>query len=204
MHMKEPPSTEDLLRDVLASEDETYLEAERRLLEGTSAEALRTASEGYGDSIAELVPHVAAWHEEAPSQLSELDRYFEGLERWFRGKVVGTPPVHGVVEALSSRFGPRLAEVLALRLARMPSAPAWRTLTALGFLERHPSPTATDALIRFATTTTVPHFQETAARVLSKMPDPELARKLRDEQGRLAQAGRSLPGPLAGLAGIQA
>lgn len=202
--MTDSQSTEDLLASVLASEGEAYLRAERRLLEVASTDTLRTIAASHKDPLADLVANVAAWHDEAPSQVDEVDRYLGGAERWFHGKVRPTPPVHGVVEALSTRFGPRLADLLALRLVQMPNAANWRTLTALEFLKRHPSPAATDALIRFASTTAVPHLQNVAARVLSAIPDPAFAQKLEAERQRLAQAGRSLPGPLAGLRGVSA
>lgn len=202
--MTDPPSTEELLARILVSEDEAYPHAERRLLENTTADSLRTVAEGHDDPVAELVTHVAAWHEATPSVLDELDRYLDAAERWFRGKVTSTPPVHGIVQDLSARFGPSVADVLALRLNRMPNAPAWRTLTVLSFLERHPSRKATDAVIRFATSTKVPHLQQLAARALAASGDPTLARKLTAERQRLARTGRSLPGPLSSLTGVRA
>jgi hypothetical protein len=202
--MTNPPSAEDVLARILVSEDDAYLLAERRLLESIPAEVLRTVSEGHEDALAELVPTVAEWYQEAPSVVEELDRYLDDAERWFRNTVRLAPPVDGVVDVLSARFGPRIADLLALRLTRTPNAPPWRTLTVLGFLDRHPSRAATNALIRFATTTAVPHFQALAAHALSTSRDPALTRKLAAEQQRLARAGRTLPEPLSTLADIPA
>lgn len=190
-----------LVARALVSEDDAYLSAERELLEQASPADVESAVAGGDDEVvAPLLARVAAeWGETRRRGLEELDLYLDQLERGFRGKVTSSPPVHAVVDNLTTRFGARVADALALRLVKLPTAPAWRVRTALAYLERHPTPAATAALIRFAAASEVPEDQAFAARVLRATRDPALGEKLARERSRLAAAGRALPPALAAL-----
>ena len=190
-----------LVARALFSEDEAYLSAERALFEQASPDDVESAVAGVDDEVvAPLLAQVAAeWGETRGGGLEELDRYLDQIEHGFRGKVTSSPPVHAVVDNLTIRFGPRVADALALRLVKLPRAPAWRVRTALAYLERHPTPAATAALIRFAAASQTPEDQAFAARVLGASRDPELREKLARERSRLAAAGRALPPALAAL-----
>jgi hypothetical protein len=111
------------------------------------------------------------------------------------------PPAHTVVESLTndSGLGPAAAGVLVLRLAKQPAAAPWRTAVALGFLQRHPTPSATAAVLRFATETSVPWQRELALDLTRSFRDPALAQKVAVERARHRAAGRTLPPEVAAL-----
>lgn len=196
----EQSDVEDLFARALVTEDEAYLGAEGRLLERADADALRE-NLGHADPVGRLLASVLLeWSEAGGEQLERAVAYLDLAERRFASTVAGTPPIRGVVENLSATFGGRAAELLALRLVKA-SAPAhWRAMATLGYLERHPTPAVTDAVVRFAARTTVPTQQTAAVNLLSRLGDPALAAKVGAERERLARAGRALPTALAALA----
>lgn len=196
--MTSDPDDAVAFQAALDSEGDEYLEAEGTLRSSASARATLEPALYDQDPIARLMAQVLleASEAEAP-ELDAADRYLAVAERWFADTIVGTPPVRGVVDNLSAQFGGALAGYLALRLVKVPTAPTWRQQATLAYLERHPIPAATDALLRYATTTPVPELQTTAARVLRSARDPALPSKVAAEKERLARTGKVLPGPLA-------
>ena len=114
--------------------------------------------------------------------------------------MAGTPPVRAVVDSLTARYGAGLAGFLALRLVKLPRSPGWRARTALGYLERNPTPAVTEALLRFAAATSEPLLQASAVRAIRAARDSRLPEKLAAERDRLAAVGRPLPPSVAGLA----
>lgn len=193
---------EALLARAVDAENEGYLRAEAALRRTPQAAPALQAGLAHDDPIARLLAQVLLDAAESESDdLDTADRYLEVSARWFARTVAGSPPIRGVVDNLTARYGDRLAGYLAVRLAKVPAAPAWRAQVALAYLERHPTPTVTDALLRFASQTSEPALQEAAARVAAGAGDVALAAKVAAERDRLARAGRSLPGALAALVG---
>jgi hypothetical protein len=197
--MHEAQDLETLVERALASTDDAYLEAESLLFEAASRSSGQSPGGDAADPIAELMRRVATSPGPTPDEVRRASRYLDGAERRSARTIAGTPSVDGAVENLSRLAGPRLAEWFALRLVQVRDTPDWRVRTALGYIERHPTPTVTDAVIRFAGTTTVPSQQALAARVLRGIGDSQLQAKLTAEQTRLAALGRSLPPALTEL-----
>lgn len=204
--MSEPSDISDmsdmeaLFQRALVSEDEAYLNAEARLMESAREAPGSLGRLAPDDPVGRLLARVLESAEERAADVEEASRYLDEAERWFARTVVGVPRVDAVVENLTRQHGGRLAEVLALRLVRVPSAPEWRARTALAYIERHPTPTVTEAVVRFATTTQLPQHQAAVARTLAAIDDPAMGSKVAAERERLARSGRSLPPALASLA----
>jgi hypothetical protein len=196
-------STEDeaLFRAAVDSEGDDYLAAEQALLTSeSSVEAVRAAL-AEDDPIAQLLARVVLDAAEADTPLfAGAEAYVAMTEDWFTDTILGTPPLRGVVTMLGETFGAGLGDYLALRLVKLPEASPWRQRLALAYLERHPSPAASDALLRYAAaTTTAPELQVAAASVLRMSGDGQLAAKLASERDRLARDGRTLPDALTAL-----
>lgn len=191
---------EELFVRALDSEDDAYLRAEGRLRDAPGVADVSESNLSHDDPVGRLMAHVMLdWTESAGDEFGQVLRYLDRAERWFAGSVLGSPPVGALVENLGSVFGGRLAEFLALRLVKVPSTPVWRARVSLGYLAEHPTPAATDALIRYATATGLPLLQAAAARAIGATRDPVLARKLDAERERLARSGRTLPLALTAL-----
>jgi hypothetical protein len=187
----------EVFQAAVDAEGDEYLAAEAALLaSGPPREALE-----HDDPIARLLAGVLLEAAESDTQPFEAaEQYLASAERWFAGTILATPPVRGVVANLTAAFGGRLGEYLALRLVKVPAAPAWRQQTALAYLMRNPAPSATGAVLRYASApTTPPGLQSMAAQVLASSGDAQLAAKVSAERDRLARAGASLPDPLAAL-----
>jgi hypothetical protein len=195
-----PRDGHPLLRRALAAEDEAYLTAERALREAPERADVLGEALGDPDPVARLLAGVALeWGEAEDHPFGSALRRLDDLERRFARTAARTPPVQFVVDELSARYGGRLAELLALRLVKQPEQAPWRVMASLGYLERHPTPAVTEALIRFAARATSPKLQQAAARVLAGLGDPALPRKLAAERARLASQGIPIPAALAAL-----
>jgi hypothetical protein len=195
-------SAEWLFERALATEDEAYLRAETRLRGSAAADEVLEPNLGHEDPLGRLMARVLLeWAEAEDAGFDAALRYLNHVERSFGPTILGTPPVRGVVENLSATFGGRLAEFLALRLVKVPTAPAWRAQVTLAYLERHPTPAVTDALLRYASMTSAPALQAAVARAVTVAHDPALARKAQAEADRLARTGRTLPPAVAKLTG---
>jgi hypothetical protein len=198
-------TSDPLFQRALVTEDEAYLMTERALLEEPEhTEALRQGL-GHPDPVARLTANVMLEWAEAEGDpardhsFTAALRYLDYAERRFARTAAQTPPVQGVVEQLSARFGGQLAELLALRLVKQPRQASWRVLTTLGYLDRHKTPAVTEALIRFAAQTPSPQLQRMTVAVIAGLGDPELRRKLIAERERLAGQGAAMPPALAAL-----
>jgi hypothetical protein len=199
MNGSDASNTDPLFERALASEDEAYRLAEERLRDVADTAALQRQL-SHPDPVGRLMAAVLLESTEAAGDdFRKATEYLERAERRFSETVAGTPPVRGIVDNLSRTFEGRLANFLALRLVKESEPPPWRALVTLAYLERHPSPTANDAIIRFAARTEAPELQEVSAQVLAKSGDPDLAQKLAAERERLARAGGALPPALATL-----
>jgi hypothetical protein len=195
------PSDAEVFRAAVEGEGDEYLAAESALLASGSVDQILRPALQDEDPVARLVAQVVLDAAESETQpLEGAEQYLAAAERWFAPTILGTPPVRGVVSNLTATFGGRLGEYLAVRLVKVPSAPAWRQQVALGYLHDHPTPSATDALLRYASAaTTAPGLQAVAARVLAASGDDRLAAKVAAERDRLASAGLTLPEPVAAL-----
>ncbi|HYR12021.1 MAG TPA: hypothetical protein VEQ60_29825 [Longimicrobium sp.] len=202
MNGGEPGEAEAVFQRAVVSEDEAYLRAEERL-RGAGAEAAPTLREHLDDPdpMRRLTARVVLESiETAGSDFEQAGRYLAALARKFTNTVARTPPVHGVAETLTARFGGRLAEFLALRLVKESEPDDWRVRLTLQYLDRHKTPAANEALIRFAARTSQPVYQQAVAQVLAGSGDPALGQKLAAERQRLAVQGAALPASLAALA----
>lgn len=178
--------------------DTDYAEAESQLREAVRTEpgqrAAVTARLDDPDPMARLVAHVVLSDADLDeSQTAQVDAYLTRVERSFARTPARVPPVPAVVEELTARFGTQLGELLAVRLAKGAAAPPWRAAVSLAYLTRNPTPAATEALLRYASTTGEPRLQTAAAQAVAASRDRDLGRKLTAEQARLAASGRPLP-----------
>jgi hypothetical protein len=192
-----------LVRRALLTEDEAYLEAEQALWDHDDPAAITSALDGQDDPAAPLLAELVARRPARGASgagAAEVDRHLARLERYFEKKVPGSPPARATVDALSARFGAGASELLALRLLKRSGPPDWRTSVALGFLQRHPTPAAVAALLRFAAESPVAWQRDLAVAAIRAAADPALASKVAAERARLVAAGRRVPPELANLA----
>lgn len=203
MNGGEPGEAEAVFERAVVSEDEAYLRAEERLrVAATDAVPVLREHLDDPDPMRRLTARVLLESiETAGGDFDQAGRYLAALARRFANTAARTPPVHGVVETLTTRFGGRLAELLALRLTQESRPDDWRVRLTLEYLARHRTPAANDALIRFAARTTQPFYQQAAAQVLAASGDRALGQKLAAEHQRLARQGTALPASLVALAG---
>jgi len=185
------------------TDNEGYLEAEGQLIGLARSDATERAALAdrldAADPVTRLVATVLLHEAEADEpQVARVDDYLNRAERYFAARITRVPPIDGVVDTLTAQFGTGLGELLALRLLKVASPP-WRMQVALDYLTQNPTPAATEALLRFASTTTEPQFQAAAARAVLAARDRDLERKLAAERQRLAAAGQSLPPALTSL-----
>lgn len=187
---------EALFERAVASEDEAFLRAEEHLVRA-GAEAVPTLQQhlNHPDPIGRLTARVALEWAESGDDFDKARRYLSAVAKRFAPTAAAAPPIRGVVENLTARFGARLTQFLALHLAKESQPDDWHVLATLAYLDRHKNPAVTDALIRFATRTSQPLHQELAARVLREIGDPALGQKL-----AAASQRATLPPVLAALA----
>jgi hypothetical protein len=193
------PDFEAVFRRAMISEGDAYLMAESELRDSPESAPVLRAHLSDPDPIGRPAAGVVLeWSESAGDELTQAMQYLDDLQRRFAPTVLGAPPVTGVIQNLTTKFGGRLAELLALRLVQQPQ-PSWRVLTTLGYLDRHKNPATTEALIRFAAQTREPRLQQLVAQVVANLGDPALAQKLQAERDRLVAQGGALPPALASL-----
>jgi hypothetical protein len=187
----------DAFRRALATEDEAYLRWEERLVEAApDAEPPvdLVESSPMGPLLAELMQEAAR---NGGEEFEQATAYLDDLAARAARTAMLVPRADIVIEKLTARFGNRLTAFLGLRLVKDSALPDWRVMATLGYLDRHKTPAATEALIRFAARTSVPRQQAFAVTVLRGSGDPALAQKLAAERSRL---GRDLPAALTSLA----
>ena len=195
------PTDAELLEAAIDGFSDEYLAAEAALLSSGSADDVLRSALDRDDPIARLTAHVLLDAVAAGTQpLDGVEQYLAAAERWFAPTIVSTPPIRGIVSNLTATFGGTLGEYLALRLVKVPSAPAWRQQVALAYLQHHPTPGATVALLRYASAAaTAPDMRVAAAQVVAASGDGEILAKVAAERDRLARAGAVLPEPLLAL-----
>jgi hypothetical protein len=196
-----PPDLEAVFRRAMISTGDAYLMAESELRDTPDNAPVLRAHLSDPDPIGRLTAEVVLeWSESADDEFGQAMQYLDDLDRRFAPTVLGAPPVTGVIENLTARFGGRLAPLLALRLVQQPQ-PSSRVLVSAGYLDRHKNTRTTEALIRFAAQTREPRLQQIVAQVIANLGDPALARKLQAERDRLVAQGGRLPPALASLTG---
>jgi hypothetical protein len=180
------------------AENDSYLEAETQLRDAVRAEpdqrAAVTARLDDPDPLARLVAHVVLSDADLDeSQAAQVDAYLVEVQQYYADTAARVPPVSAVVEELTAQFGAQLGELLAVRLAKSMGPPAWRDMVSVAYLTRHPTPAATEALLRYAARASVPRLQTAAAQAVAASRDPDLRHKLAAESRRLAANGQALP-----------
>jgi hypothetical protein len=186
------------------AEEAGYVEAEAALREAVRAEPEQRAAVAARlddpDPMARLVASVVLSDADLDeSQAAQVEAYLVEVERSYARTPALTPPIPAVVAELTARFGTQLGELLALRLAKGASTPPWREAVALGYLTRHPTPAATEALLRYAARATEPRLQTAAAQAVAASRDPDLRSKLAAETSRLAASGQALPATVTSM-----
>lgn len=170
------PDIADTFRRALVSTDQAYLTAEHTLRQAPDAIESLPADVVASDPLGPLLAAVV--HESATGpDFDQVTRFLDDKARRAARTAARVPKVMATVNQLSHMYGGRLAEFLAMRLARE-TMPRWRAMTALAYLDQHKTPKATDAIIQFAARTQARPLQEAAAVVLSRGGDPDLRRKL--------------------------
>jgi hypothetical protein len=180
------------------AEETEYVEAEGALRDAVRAEPEQRAAVAARlddpDPMARLVASVVLSDADLDeSQAAQVEAYLVRVQRSYARTPAGVPPVPAVVAELTARFGSQLGELLALRLAKGTGTPPWREAVSLAYLTRHPTPAATEALLRYAARTAEPRLQTAAAQAVVASRDPNLRRKLAAETSRLAASGHALP-----------
>lgn len=146
--------------------------------------ALRRATADV-DSVKALMAHVVlGWLSGSePDYRGALD-YLAGAPIRMSRTPVGYPPPLGVESYLTRHYAERVAPLLGLRLVREGGWPQWKIGGVLLYLEAHPDPTTTGAVIRFAIETADPKSRSLAIEVLEKYTDPDFGKKLKYEIAR--------------------
>ena len=198
------PEDDAVLRAAVDSEEVDYPDAEALMLSRAADTGDFSAAMEDDDALTRLAAHAvldaAETEQGEPGKLAAVDAYLAKAERWFAPTVLGSPPVRGVVDNLTASLGGRLAALFALRLLKLPGAPPWRQQVALGYLEENHTPTATEAILRYATATTTPDgLRQAAVRTLRATGDPQLPAKARAERDRLTALGTPVPNALKSL-----
>ena len=149
------------------------------------------------DPVNQLMARVLlAWIAGQAPECSEALEYLQALERRLAKTPVGSPPPVAVATELDDRFGPRVAECLALRLVKELDWPHWRVMGVLFYLRDQQVAETTSALLRFGTLTSNDAWRQAAVEAIQAIQDPDLRRKLDLERQRLTAAGQSLPAAL--------
>lgn len=152
------------------------------------------------DPVNQLMASVLiGWIEGRAAECQAALEFLDSLERRLAKTPVGNPPPVGVAAELDDRFGPRVAECLALRLVKENDWPHWRVMGTVLYLRDQKVPATTSALVRFAALTPNPAWQKGAVEAIAAIQDPDLPRKLDIERQRLASTGKTLPEPLQNI-----
>jgi len=188
-----------LVEEALASEDDAWLVAERELLEAAASGSLQPEAiehdDPFGKMVAESMARAPAG---ADADLRKVTQYFDYAGRYFAKTPARTPPIRGLIANLTATYGPRLTELLAMRLAQQRRMPSWQAVTTLGYLAAHPNPRVAPAVVRYAARSRAGRPQSLAIRLLRSMDRTAVAAAIRSERRR--HRGQ-LPAALAALAG---
>lgn len=191
-----------LVDHALASEGESWPEAEAELLAATAHGVALEAAMTHPDPVGRQMAQTAATSDaDARDALERATAYLEDAAQFFARTPARTPPIGPVAANLSATFGAALVGPLSLRLAQQRDQPHWRVMSTLLYLDSHRDPLIVPSLVRFAAQSSVPAQQELAVRLLGSIGGPSVASSVRDERDRLARTGGTLPRGLAALAG---
>jgi hypothetical protein len=185
----------------VGSHGKDYLDAEYHLRKGGAA-ALDTLQQNrdHPDPVARLmVECLLAWMQGTAREYQKALDYLDRLPQELAGTCAPFPSADGVAGSLSEWFGSRVADFLALRLAKEIDWPRWRVVGILLYLEEQKLPSTTSAVIRFASETHSNEGRECAIDILRAIADPELKQKLAIERKRLDDLDKKLPKDLANM-----
>jgi hypothetical protein len=182
-------SVEDLLTLGQTVTGAEYLQVEqdaRQRAAGNDVQkaALRRATADT-DPVKALMAHVVlAWVSGSEPDYGGALEYLVGIPRRMARTPAGVPDGLGVESYLTLHYVGRVAPLLALRLVKESDWPHWQVTGVLFYLEAHPDPTTTGAVIRFAIETTDPEWRGYAIETLQKYTDPDFGKKLKYEIAR--------------------
>lgn len=126
--------------------------------------------------------------------------HLDNLPTYLASTPAGQPRPSMVRTYLTEEHGPRLAELIALRLVKEASPRKWRVLGFVLYLGDQRVHSTSEALIRFAAETQDETWRSFAVKALASYGDPNLPRKIRAEANQARAAGRDLPSDLKALA----
>jgi hypothetical protein len=185
------------IEQALSATGPAYEAAEEQLIRAVGQLGAATS---VADPVAGLaLAAVLSWQGPRAATRTAALQYLENIERRLAGTAVGSPPPVGVANDLTLRFGDGVSDLMAVRLAKSPHWPRWKTFGALLYLEQHKPRLATAALLRFAVEAADEEARELAVSTLRDIRDPDLASKLQAERTHQAGQGRSLDALAAAL-----
>ena len=182
-------SVEDLLTRAQAVTGAEYLRLEldarqRAANNDVQKAALRRATSDADPIKALMARVVLGWVGEAEADYRGALEYLVGAPIRLARTPIGVPEPLAVEAYLTRNYAERAAPLLALRLLKEGGWPRWQVVGVLFYLEAHPDPITTSAVIRFAIETSEPEWRRYAVEALEKYTDPALAAKLRFEIAR--------------------
>lgn len=163
-----------------------YLEAEQHVLaQGEAAVPELEAARLEGDQLRRLTAEVLLERVRANPTYEAVLEYFERAEQRAAETILGKPPPLPVANYLVQHFGAAAAPLLASYLVKLGDAwPDWRTLGAVLYLARAPSPAAPPALARFAATTQRDQYRQASLEALVESDGPTALAALEAELGK--------------------
>ena len=189
-----------LLEKAVVSVGPEYLEAEEALRKRPPAATAMMRDQADVDPVARvIVDVVSSWQGPRAADYQQVLDFLEDLPYRLARTPVPTPSPTGVAGSLSDSFGPHVADLLALRLLKMPDWPRWQQMAVLFFLQEQKLPSLTAVLIRMVVETKDAEQASLAMRVISATDDPQLNVKIAAERERLEKLKRALPAALSAL-----
>lgn len=123
----------------LRERGQAYLDAEGALRRwGPDLDPLLARAAGGDDPAARLVAGVLSrFRGEAAAEFAAALAYLDGLPAEIARMPIAEPPPTAVARYLSLHFGPRVADLLTLRLHKAVDWPPWRVTAVLAYLAEH-------------------------------------------------------------------
>jgi hypothetical protein len=190
-----------LFAEAIAGRGKDYLKAEKALRDGglAAVPALRRGL-NHADPMGQfLASCLLDWVEgRAPENQEALD-YLETLPAKVARTQVKIPSPQGAASYLSLHFGPRVANILALRLVKGIDWPHWRIMGVLFYLREQKQPSTTTAVLRFASEIQNREWRDAAIDTIKALNDPQLRAKVAAERLRFQAQMKILPTAIADL-----
>jgi hypothetical protein len=197
--MQKQDGMDNVFERALAATGPEYVELERqlrRLVAAGTSEALAAIAAGrrHPDPIAPLLAEVVgAARGESGQDYDNLEKLMVNFPARVARTPLGEPEPDMFRQAVTRAYGGRATKFLALRLVKQPEWPDWLVLGVLLYLQEHPDPATTAAVLRFAIVTPSLDQRRAAVATLGAIADPAMGPKVVEAQ-RWAEAAK-LPFP---------